>query len=119
MAGVLKTALDLPNDQKIEYLANLMEDAADFTFESAKVCHAVVLTTMEADKLDWFDTDGLDRIRRSKAQRHPTHAKNVTVEKTVESDNPSMVCKYYLTHSCNRSGSHTTFWFTHYKRCFI
>ena len=78
-----------------------MEDAADFTFESAKACHVVVLTTMEADKLDWFDTDGLDRIRRSKAQRHPAQSKNVTFEKTSESENPS-------THSCNRSGSHTT-----------
>ena len=85
-----------------------MEDAADFTFESAKACHAVVLTTMEADKLDWFDTDGLDRIRRSKAQRLPTQTKNVMADKNVDSDNPSMVCKYYLTHSCNRSGSHTT-----------
>ena len=68
-----------------------MEDAADFTFENAKACHAVVLTTMEADKLDWFDTAGLDRIRRSKAQRHPTQTKNVTVEKSSDSDNPSMV----------------------------
>ena len=53
MAGVIKGALDLTpeeKDHKLEYLANLMEDASDFTFEGACACHAVVLTTMEQDK---------------------------------------------------------------------
>ena len=44
-----------------------MEDASDFGFENARNCHAVVLTTMEADKLDWSNTNELDRIRHSKS----------------------------------------------------
>ena len=33
----------------LDYLGNLMEDASDFSWESAKASHAVVLTNMEAD----------------------------------------------------------------------
>ena len=32
---------------------------SDFAFKNARPCHAVVLTTIEADKLDWFDTNEL------------------------------------------------------------
>ena len=54
MAGVIKGALDLSQSDRmcqLKYLANLLEDASDFSFENAKACHAVVLTGMEHDKL--------------------------------------------------------------------
>ena len=35
----------------LDYLGNLMEDASEFLWESAKVSHAIVLTNMEADRL--------------------------------------------------------------------
>ena len=111
VAGVLRAAIDLPTDQKdkkIEYLANLMEDALDFSFENAKVCHVVVLTTMEADKLTWLDTDRLDRYRRSHAQRPVTSNKDQNFDGMSDNSTTSMVCKYYLTHSCKSHGSHHT-----------
>ena len=89
------------------HLAHLMEDASDFGFENARNCHAVVLTTMEADKLDWSDTNELDRIRRSKAQRPPTTIKKSSSENS-DSEATSMICKFYLTNSCSRQGSHLT-----------
>ena len=55
VTGCLKAAMDLPQpdrDFKLEYLICLMEDASDFSFESAKACHAVVLTTYELGKLE-------------------------------------------------------------------
>ena len=33
----------------LDYLGNLMEDVSDFSWESAKVSHAIVLTNMEVD----------------------------------------------------------------------
>ena len=36
---------------KLKYLANLLEDTFDFSFENAKACDAVVVTDMERDKL--------------------------------------------------------------------
>ena len=49
-----------------------MEDATDFCFESAKVCHAVVLTIMELGKLSWHETEKLDRLGRTHAQNIKT-----------------------------------------------
>ena len=47
-----------------------MEDASDFSWELAKASHAFVLTNMKADRLQWTDTEKLDQIRRTHAQRH-------------------------------------------------
>ena len=41
----------------LDYLGNLMEDASDFSWESVKASHAIVLTHMEADHLQWTDTE--------------------------------------------------------------
>ena len=37
-----------------------MEDASDFSWESAKASHVVVLTNMESDRLQWSDMKKLD-----------------------------------------------------------
>ena len=42
-----------------------MEDASGFLSESAQACHAVVLNNLEADRLNWADTDKIDRIQRT------------------------------------------------------
>ena len=41
----------------LDYLFNLMEGASDFSWESAKAAHAIVLTNMEADRLRWTETN--------------------------------------------------------------
>ena len=41
----------------LDYLGNIMEDASDFSWDSAKAYHAVVLTSMEADRLSWTDVN--------------------------------------------------------------
>ena len=58
----------------LDYLGNLMEDASDFSWDSAKACHAILLTNIEADRISWNETEKLDRIRRANAQRHVTAA---------------------------------------------
>ena len=49
MAGCLKGVLDLqePDLNNLKYLSDLLQDASDFSFEAAKACHAMVLTTMK------------------------------------------------------------------------
>ena len=74
--------MDLPQpdrDHNLHYLINLLNDASDFSFDNAKACHAVVLTSMEHDKVAWQETDKLDRFRRQHAQQHP--ALNQIVER--------------------------------------
>ena len=50
-----------------------MEDASDFSWESV---HAILLTNMEADRLNWSETDKIDRVWRAHAQRHILGAQN-------------------------------------------
>ena len=58
----------------LDYLGNLMEDASDFSWDSTKVCHAILLTNKEADRISWNETEKLHRIRRAHTQRHITTA---------------------------------------------
>ena len=44
----------------LDYLGNLMEDALDFSWDSAKACHAILLTNMETDRVSWVKTDKVD-----------------------------------------------------------
>ena len=60
--------LDVKNAM-LEYLSEIMEDANDFSWQSAKASHAVLLCRMEEGKVEWHETHKLDKIRRAHAQR--------------------------------------------------
>ena len=47
----------------LEYLTEIMEDANDFGWQSAKASHAMLLCRMEDGKVDWSETQKIDRIR--------------------------------------------------------
>ena len=47
----------------LDYVINLLEDAADFSWASAKASHAVLLCWMEQGEVSgWSDVDKIDRI---------------------------------------------------------
>ena len=126
MAGCLKGALDLDESDRLKnlhYLADLLQDASDFSFDSAKACHAVVLTTMEHDKVSWQDTSDLDCFRRQHAQVHTKPGQNSQMNKgkrPANSEKQEMPCKYYNEGYCSKSDTHFTkgVWYHHYcSRC--
>ena len=41
----------------VSYLSDLIEDATDFSWQSAKAAHAVLLCEMERGSLQWEDMD--------------------------------------------------------------
>ena len=96
----------------LDYLGNLMEDASDFSWESAKASHAIVLTNMEADRLQWTDTDKVDRIRRAHAQRHVGVGQNSTARPSLlkKSKNGGskngLNCKYFQEGTCRFTSHH-------------
>ena len=107
MAGVIRGALDLSESDRVSnltYLANLLEDASDFNFESAKGCHLVVLTYMEHNKLNWSDMDELDRCRRQHAQRHeipPSQPKKDFSAKKQDPSNAKVIpCRFFNGGHC-------------------
>ena len=59
----------------LSYLGELMADANDFSWQSAKASHAVLLCEMERGILTWKDTGGIDRIRLAHVQKHVSHSK--------------------------------------------
>ena len=44
----------------LDYLGNIMKDASDLSWESAKAAHAILLNNMEADRLNWSETNNID-----------------------------------------------------------
>ena len=80
----------------LDYLGNLMEDASDFSWESAKASHAVVLTNMEADRLQWSDTEKLNCIRRAHAQRHSTPGQSTASKGAVFKKGKNVISKMGL-----------------------
>ena len=69
--GFVKNILDEQNEQNrehmLQYLGDIMEDASNFSWQSAKVSHAVLLCEMERGKVTWQDTARIDRVRRAYA----------------------------------------------------
>ena len=94
----------------LDYLGNLMEDASDFSWEAAKASHAILLINMEGDRLNWGDTDKIDRIRRAHAQRHITPQYSATRpfgKKSKPMGNKNgLICKYFQEGTCKFQSSH-------------
>ena len=96
----------------LDYLGNLMEDASDFSWESAKAAHAIVLTNMEADRLNWTETEKLDRIRRAHAQRHVTvpYSNTSKLSQGRKVKNPGSKnganCKFFQEGTCRFPSHH-------------
>ena len=74
-----ETNLDVKNAM-LEYLSEIMEDANDFSWQAAKVSHAVVLCRMVEGKVEWHETLKLDRIRRAHAQRGQVKIQGIRFE---------------------------------------
>ena len=93
------------------YLGNLMEDASDFLWDSAKACNGILLTNMEADRVSWVETDKVDRFHRAHAQRHVTGAQTSATcsvtKKSLYTKN-IMICKYFQEGTCRFPTHHKT-----------
>ena len=90
----------------LDYLVSLLDDAQDFSWDSAKASHAVLLCRMEQGEVgSYLDTDKIDRIRRANAQRHSAGHSNFSNKTKVKK---STVCQYFNKGTCSFSDSHTT-----------
>ena len=84
-------------------MSELMEDAQDFGWSSAKCAHAVLLCWMEESKVNWNMTEKIDRIRRAHAQK----VINVPTKKT-NVDSQGVPCKFFQSPKCPHKGDHQT-----------
>ena len=91
----------------LDYVTDLMEDAQDFSWPSAKGAHALILCRMEEGKVNWSMSDKLDRLRRAHAQKIVTNP-TTTRSSRGKMDTQGMVCKFFQTGKCIQKGDHTT-----------
>ena len=103
--GVLDEKSQNVREKMLSYLCDLMEDANDFSWASAKASHAVLLCEMERGTLEWSNTDRIDRIRRAHAQRHSISSKQNWVRNQDFQRKP-WFCKSYQTGTCTHNADH-------------
>ena len=87
-------------DQMLQYLADIMANATDFSWQNAKAAHAVLLCDMERGAVTCYNSNKIDRIRRAHAQRHQKNSKSWA--KTFEQRNirKPWFCKPFKNWSC-------------------
>ena len=100
--------LEIKNSM-LEYLTEIMEDANDFGWQSAKAPHAVLLCRIEDGKVGWSETQKIDRIRRVHVQRGVTQNNGVQNSKSTKSDSkPTMACRFCQWGLCHNQRDHET-----------
>ena len=88
----------------LSYVSDLMEDCHDFGWQSAKGAHAVVLCHMEENRVNWEETNKLDRLRRVHAQRNQNHS--LSVGKKFKSKDKGIPCRFYQKGTCGQKTEH-------------
>ena len=93
-------------DIMISYMADLMEDATDFS--GAKAAHAVLLCDMERGALQWEHTDRIDRIRRAHVQKHLEVGHKNHWQKSEQGGRRPWFCKLFQSGTCTHKHDHDT-----------
>ena len=88
-------------EKMIAYMADLMEDVNDFTWQGAKVAHAVLCCELEQGTVTCEDSDHIDQIRHAHAQKHSGQGTKNLV-KSREAERKPWSCKYYQNDTCHQ-----------------
>ena len=95
----------------VDYVINLLEDANDFSWASAKASHAVLLCRMEQrEVVGWSDVEKIDRIHRAHVQRHISQqsTQGKTHEKNGKQPTKFVACVYFNKKKCSQTKYHET-----------
>ena len=97
----------------LDHLVELMEDAHDFSWSGSKAAHAVILSRMEDAKIEWEDTNKMERIRRKNQRLEPsksTKFQNSFVQQkfTPQQLANAPLCEYFNKSSCRYDEHHET-----------
>ena len=80
----------------LDYVIDLLDDATDFSWASAKASHAVLLCRMEQGEIGrWLKTKKIDRVRRAHAQRHNNGQSSAQIALDNHSSTKIATCIYY------------------------
>ena len=90
----------------LDYMTEIMEDAQDFGWASAKGAHALLLCHMEEGKVEWHMTEKIDRIRRAPVQKvvSTSSSQGKKAHNTVQ----GTPYKFFQTGKCSHTSDHVT-----------
>ena len=88
-------------DAMLEYLTEMMDDAQDFGWASAKGAHALILCRMEEGKVNWLNSDKLDRLRRAHAQKVVNGIPLSGQKNKSKGELLGVPCKYFQSRKCS------------------
>ena len=97
----------------LDYVTDLMEDAQDFGWPSAKGAHALILCRMEEGKVNWLMSDKLNRLRRAQqivtnpSTTHPSCGQKDTQGMISKQENAPRKVTTQLMASCIPTFVHT------------
>lgn len=91
----------------LQHLQGLMMDAAEYSFEGARNCHAIVLQQLEQGRVTWDDTERLLELRRTYAQRQPSNDQSGKSSGRDNGRGP-LFCLKYQDGRCSHTGEHQT-----------
>ena len=92
----------------LEYMTDIMEDAQDFGWATAKGAHALILCRMEEGKVDWLSSEKLDRLRRAHDQKIVTSTGGNSHPAKNKAEAQGVPCKFYQSMKCSHKNDHTT-----------
>ena len=86
MAGFCRTIREESDvairEHMLDYVIDLLDDATDFSWASAKASHAVLLCRMEQGEIkSWSETGKIDKVCLAHAQRHNISQNNFRKDK--------------------------------------
>ena len=108
-AMIIKDEQDPDTKQNmLEYLSDIMEDSHDFGWGAAKGAHAVLLCKMEEGRLNWQETNKIDRIRRAHAHKIQNPAIGTNTSRHTSDKGQPTPCKFFQKSSCSHKTDHKT-----------
>ena len=94
-------------EHMLDYVIDLLDDATDFSWASAKTSHAVLLCRMEQGEIkSWSETEKIDRVLRVHAQRHSSAQSTVQKGQDKPSSSKVTTCVYCNKGSCAHKQTH-------------
>ena len=123
MAGFCRTIREksdiVTKEHMLDYVINLLDDATDFSWASAKASHGVILCRIEQGEIaGWDQTEKIDRVRTAHAQRHLV-GQGATQKAQDKGSNGGRVfpCVYYNKGACLQKQTHENKGVTYRRIC--
>ena len=91
-------------DLLLQHLKENMEDATEYSFESVRNYHAIVLSEMEQGRLTWHDQMAIQGLRRQYAQKYTP--KTAVTPSATSSKSSTLPCRPWNLGLCKEDTDH-------------